>query len=84
MTAKEQLEIAKEISAQIDATKSKLDAVNEKIKGSELGSKRKELNAEMKHYKIALDDLLNGRGNIYDPRQMTIQEYIDNRETIQE
>jgi hypothetical protein len=79
MTAKERLDILKEIKAQIEATELEREAVNENIKSSEFGVKRKEINSRLKKLEIALDDVISGSGT-YDPNQMTIDEYIEQRE----
>jgi len=79
MTPKEQLEIIKRVSEQIEALESEREAINEDIKGSELGRRRKDCNVRLKRVRIALNDVIDGRGN-YDPSQMTIEEYFEERD----
>lgn len=78
MTEKTKLKLIKDCMIEIDNLGKEKEAVNEEILKSELGQKRKTINARVKKLEIAMHDMAQGNG-YYDSEQMTIEDYMDQR-----
>ena len=74
--ANERLEMLREAQSRLDSYEEERLAINEDIKSSELGKKRKEVNAKTKRIRAAIRDIVNGEGD-YNPNEFTITAYID-------